>query len=90
MVLQAAFALPSTDDGFTVIDYVEMPESESRREIRRINEEGRAFKANNPGLVRIRNMQRACCCLNIWVGLLALWERTNGALDARQNLCLSL
>ncbi|CDJ41425.1 SPRY domain-containing protein, putative [Eimeria tenella] len=50
MDMKAAFALPSTDDGFTVIDYVEMPESESRREIRRINEEGRAFKANNPGL----------------------------------------
>lgn len=49
---QAAFALPSFDDGFTVIDYVEMPEAESRREIRRINDEGRAFKANNPGMVR--------------------------------------
>lgn len=49
--MQAAFALPSRDDGFNVIDYVEMPEAESRREIRRINDEGRAFKANNPGLV---------------------------------------
>lgn len=48
---QAAFALPSKDDGFNVIDYVEMPEAESRREIRRINEEGRTFKINNPGMV---------------------------------------
>ncbi|CDI78118.1 SPRY domain-containing protein, putative [Eimeria praecox] len=50
MDMKAAFALPAFDDGFTVIDYVEMPEQESRREIRRINEEGRAFKANNPGM----------------------------------------
>ncbi|CDJ56856.1 SPRY domain-containing protein, putative [Eimeria maxima] len=50
MDMKAAFALPSFDDGFTVIDYVEMPEAESRREIRRINDEGRAFKANNPGM----------------------------------------
>ncbi|OEH80029.1 spry domain-containing protein [Cyclospora cayetanensis] len=49
MDMKAAFALPSREDGFTVIDYVELPEAESRREIRRINEEGRAFKANNPG-----------------------------------------
>lgn len=44
--------LPSLEDGFTVIAYTEMPEYDSRQEVRRMNEEGRRFKRENPQAVR--------------------------------------
>ncbi|PFH32052.1 SPRY domain-containing protein [Besnoitia besnoiti] len=47
MDMKAAFVLPSYEDGFTVIEYPELPEQESRIELRRINDEGRRFKREN-------------------------------------------
>ncbi|KAL8275905.1 hypothetical protein Esti_000167 [Eimeria stiedai] len=48
--MKAAFQLPTLDEGFSVIDYVELPEAASREEIKGINAEGRAFKRDNPQL----------------------------------------
>lgn len=62
VVEQAAFVLPVKEDGFTSIEYVEMPEMESRREIRRMNDEGRAYKRNNPGLVSSFCLKMVATC----------------------------
>ncbi|KYF45062.1 SPRY domain-containing protein, partial [Toxoplasma gondii ARI] len=48
MDMKAAFSLPAYDDGFTEIEFPEMPEQDSRQEVRRMNEEGRRFKRENP------------------------------------------
>ncbi|CBZ51182.1 putative SPRY domain-containing protein [Neospora caninum Liverpool] len=48
MDMKAAFSLPAYDDGFTQIEYPEMPEQDSRHEVRRMNDEGRRFKRENP------------------------------------------
>ena len=47
--MKAAFKAPSEREGFTVIDWAEMPEQDSKEQIEWCNKQGADFKRRNPG-----------------------------------------
>jgi len=49
MGMKEAFTKPQLSEGFTHIEYVEMPERDAAGMLRRYNDEGRDYKRRNPG-----------------------------------------